>query len=270
LEPEDSPHHSVSIEIVWSVVPSILMVMMFWYGFEDYVERRTMPKDAEVIDVVAKKWDWTFRHSNGAEIAGRNLQDPSDTSTYTLHVPPYEPVVFRMTSLDVLHSFSVPSMRVKMDVIPGRYSYAWFEAQIPGTYELYCTEYCGTSHSQMLSKVYVHPTRADYDEWVAAQAKPTDPMALGEYLYKIKCASCHSVDGSAVIGPSFLDSYGAERQFVDGSSGVMDDNYIRESILYPGAKVVAGYANQMTAFAGQLDEAELTALISFIQRQTSD
>lgn len=272
MVPEDSPHHSVSIEIVWSVIPALLMVWMFWLGFVDYVDRRTMPEDAMQIDVTATKWSWSFRYPNGAELPGKpadGVWDADGTNDAGLHVPPYEPVVFRINATDVLHSFSVPAMRVKMDGVPGRYTYAWFEATMPGTYELYCTEYCGTQHSQMLSKVIVHPSRADYDAWVAGKVVPVAPTAeYGEHLYNLKgCLACHSLDGTAIIGPSFQGSYGASRSFTDGTTGVVDDNYIRESILNPNAKVVEGFAPAMPPFQGQIDDVGIAALIEFIKAQ---
>jgi cytochrome c oxidase subunit 2 len=276
--PEDSPHHSTAIEIVWSVVPAVLMVAMFWYGFVDYVDRRTMPEDAMRIDVSAQKWVWSFRYPNGAQVPGvlgtiGANQDPA-WSKSGLHVPPNEPVVFRIMSNDVLHSFSVPSMRVKMDAVPGRYTYAWFEATKPGVYDLYCTEYCGQQHSQMLSKVIVHPSRADYESWVASQVIEKEPsVAYGEYLYNLKgCVACHSVDGNVVLGPTFQGSYGAERNLADGSSVTIDENYIRQSILDPMSQIAlkedgGSYLGVMPAFQGQVDDVDLAALIEFIKAQ---
>lgn len=271
MVPEDSPHHSTSIEIIWSVIPSLLMVAMFWYGFEDYVDRRTMPEDAMQIDVTASKWSWSFSYPNGAQVPGKPSDGVWDTDGFEgagLHVPPNEPVVFRILATDVLHSFSVPAMRVKMDGVPGRYTYAWFEATIPGTYELYCTEYCGQQHSQMLSKVIVHETRASYDLWLSAQVLPEDPYLRGEKLYNLKgCFACHSLDGAVVIGPSFKGIYGTDRTFADGSTGTVDDNYIRESLLNPTAKVVEGFQPSMPPFQGQLEEVDIAGLIEFIKGQ---
>lgn len=268
--PEDSPHHSTAIEIVWSVVPALLMVAMFWYGFEDYVDRRTMPTDAMRIDVTAQKWAWGFGYPNGAQVPGM-LADDDYFVKSGLHVPPNEPVVFRLMAVDVLHSFSVPAMRVKMDAVPGRYTYAWFEANKPGTYQLYCTEYCGQQHSQMLSKVVVHRSREEYDEWVAGQVIEKEPTAAyGEHLYNLKgCVACHSVNGDAVVGPTFKDSYGKQRPLADGSSVTVDDNYIRQSILDPLSQVAQGFVPAMPSFQGQVDEVDIAALIEFIKAQNT-
>jgi len=218
--------------------------------------------------VTASKWNWRFVHGNGGED-----QD--------LHVPVNQPIRLVMTSTDVLHAFYAPSMRVKQDVIPRRYTYAWFFPTKPGTYRLTCAEYCGTYHSQMACKdqdkdsgacnrravVVVHKTLEDYKRYLE-DVGPVDgaPEDVGKKLYEKKgCASCHTVDGSARIGPSFKGSFGKLHQ-TDRGEVVVDENYIRESILAPSAKTVAGYpAGTMPSYEGQLKESDIEGLIAYIK-----
>ncbi|RMH64187.1 MAG: cytochrome c oxidase subunit II, partial [Bacteroidetes bacterium] len=186
------------------------------------------------------------------------------------HLPVGRPVRLNMSREDVLHSFFVPAFRVKHDVLPNRYTSVWFEATRADTFQVFCTEYCGTQHSGMLAKVIVHP-EAEFREWLNSGGGNFDEMPLPEYgavLYQQQaCNSCHSVDGSRIVGPSFQGLYGAERRLADGSTVVADDNYIRESILQPQAKIVEGYPNVMPASYGSLNERQLSALIAFIQQQ---
>ncbi|MHC4380853.1 MAG: cytochrome c oxidase subunit II, partial [Planctomycetota bacterium] len=163
MEPEDSPHHSTSIEIVWSVIPALFMVVMFWYGFKGYVDVRTVPDNAYEIQVKAKKWDWKFVYPEGIDSFGGNV-DIKDGGEGMV-VPIGRPVSVRLESSDVLHSFFIPDFRVKMDVVPGRYTYAWFEATKPGVYPLYCAEYCGTRHSRMLGQVRAVPEE-EFQLWL--------------------------------------------------------------------------------------------------------
>lgn len=266
MNPEDSPHHSTAIEIVWSVIPAALMVAMFWYGFKGYVEARSVPADAYEIQVKAKKWDWNYVYPEGVESYGGNA-DMNDEGE-GLVVPVNTPVSIRLESADVLHSFYVPEFRVKMDVVPGRYTYAWFEAIEEGTYPLYCTEYCGQKHSRMLGKVVVK-SQEDFQVWLKAQEvdlATLPPAEAGALLFKKNCASCHTVDGKLSVGPPLNAKYGTQEKLADGSSVTVDDNYIRESILDPDAKVVDGFQGvSMTSFANQFSDDEISYLISYIK-----
>jgi cytochrome c oxidase subunit 2 len=186
-------------------------------------------------------------------------------------VPVDQPVKLIMTSKDVLHSFFVPVMRTKMDVIPGRYTYEWFRPIKTGDFQVFCTEYCGNEHSKMLARLKVLP-KAEFERWLAddseerklASLKPSD---RGKELYVSKqCVTCHSLDGSPRVGPSWLKSFGKEGKLADGSSYKADENYIRESILYPQKKTVAGYpAMGMPSYQGQLSDDDITGLIEFIK-----
>ncbi|MEZ5063738.1 MAG: cytochrome c oxidase subunit II [bacterium] len=252
---QPSAHHSTFLELLWSGVPLLLVLGIFVMGFRGFMDLRTPPKGAYEVRVIGQKWNWAFQYPNGYEDS-------------ELHVPAGEPIRLVMTSMDVLHSFYVPEFRVKMDVVPGRYTDAWFQADDPGESRIFCAEYCGTSHSQMLSKVIVHE-KGEFDEWMKKAADWISEMApeeAGAILYDRKgCRQCHSLDGTGGVGPTFKGSFGNRRAWSDGSSGVMDENYIRESILNPKAKVVAGFDPVMPTFQGRVNEKELAALIAYIK-----
>ncbi|MDA0667608.1 MAG: cytochrome c oxidase subunit II [Planctomycetota bacterium] len=266
LVPEDSPHHSTSIEIVWSVIPSLFMVAMFWYGFQDFVATKQIPDNAYEIQVKAKKWDWKFVYPEGVESFGGNI-DMNDGGEGMV-VPLGRTISVRMESADVLHSFSIPNFRVKMDVVPGRYTYLWFIPTELGEYPLYCTEYCGTRHSRMLGKVVVK-SEEDYAVWLEDQVidlATLPPAEAGFEVWKKNgCAACHSTAGVNGIGPFLNNRYGTTETLTDGTSVTVDDNYIRESILDPNVKVVAGFSPVMTSFAGQLNDDEISYLIAYLK-----
>ena len=260
-EPTSHAHHHLLLEITWTAIPLVLVMIIFAWGYLDYRNMVHAPKDAYEINVVGKQWLWQFQYPHGQSTIGE------------LYVPLNKPVKLKMTADDVLHSFFVPQFRVKQDVVPGMYTYVWFEATKPGEFDIFCTEYCGTGHSAMLGKVFV---LEDYkwDLWLAGQLgagdamamAAKDPVAAGADVYKGKgCNACHSVDGSVGIGPSFKGLYGKTEQFIDGSSAIVDDNYIRESTENPQAKVVKGFNPVMPTFKGLLKEEELNAMIAYIK-----
>jgi cytochrome c oxidase subunit 2 len=185
-----------------------------------------------------------------------------------LHVPVDTAVKLTMTSEDVLHSFFVPDFRIKRDVIPGRYTRLWFTAVETGEYDIFCTEYCGTNHWNMLSKLVVHE-RAEFDSWLEEASdflSKMPPAEAGEMLYNMRgCKQCHSVDGSPGIGPSFLGKFGSEEQLLTGETVVVEENYIRESILDPQARIVAGYDPVMPTYQGRLKDEEITAIIEYMK-----
>lgn len=252
---EPSSSHNTMLELLWSGIPLLIVLGIFVMGFRGFVDLHTPPQNSYVVNVNAQKWAWSFQYPNGYE-------DPE------LHVPSGVPIKLVMTSQDVIHSFYVPEFRTKQDVVPGRYTTAWFQAKHPGEARIFCAEYCGTQHSQMLSKVIVHEP-ADFDAWMAKAAdwiKDLPPAEAGALVYAKKgCNQCHTVNGTPGVGPSFQGSFGHERHWADGTSGVMDENYIRESVLSPRAKVVAGFDPVMPTFQGRLKEAEITALIAYLQ-----
>jgi cytochrome c oxidase subunit II len=257
---EPSSSHNDTLEITWTVIPTIITVFLFYYGWRGYINMVTPPVKAVEVQVTAQKWSWTFTHSNGVSDAN-------------LHVPVDTPVRLVMTSTDVLHSFFVPALRTKQDLIPRRYTYAWFLADKPGTYRLYCTEFCGTDHSQMKVVVVVH-TRGNYERYLAERAladtsKPLDEVGADQYI-KRGCNNCHTLDGSAKVGPTFKDDFGSEITVQPGNQKIkVDENYIRESLMTPSAKWRPEYSpSTMPPFAGQLKDRQVQGLIEFIKKQS--
>jgi cytochrome c oxidase subunit 2 len=242
------------------VIPTIIVVFLFYYGWRGYINMATPPVKAVEIQVVAQKWSWSFIHPNG-------------TSDSNLHVPANTPVRLVMTSRDVLHSFFVPSLRTKQDVVPRRYTYVWFDATKPGTYRLYCTEFCGRDHSQMKVKVVIHKP-GDYERYLAEKAEADQtrlPLEIGAELYEKKnCVGCHTLDGSPRVGPSFKGIFGTEITLASGAKQTVDENYIRESLMSPLAKARPGYPPSMPSFEGQLKDRQILGLIEFIKAQNPD
>ena len=252
---EPSPHHSLKLEVAWTVVPVILSGMIFWMGFKTYMNLATPPANAYEINVTGQKWQWFFTYPNGYVAS-------------ELHVPVDRPVRLTMTSEDVIHSLWVPAFRIKKDVVPGRYTREWFQAKEPGTYRILCTEYCGTGHSDMLSEVVVHEP-GGFEKWLreASDLLGTLPPAeAGQKLYKMKgCAQCHSIDGSPGVAPTFKDFFGGEVPLQGGETITADENYVRESIVDPLAKIHRGFEPVMPTFAGKIKDQEITMLIAFMK-----
>jgi cytochrome c oxidase subunit 2 len=259
-DPAERPapvQESKALEISWIVIPTILVLLVFNWGFKSFVKQKTVPENAYEVRVQARSWSWVFEYPNGV-------------TSDTLYVPANEPVKTTMSSQDVLHSFFVPAFRVKQDVLPNRYTSVWFEATEEGTYDLFCTEYCGRNHSEMDATVKV-VSRDRFDEWLESAGTPKDiPLPrLGERLYTQQgCQGCHSLDGSDMVGPTWEGLYGkTDHQMADGSTITADANYLRESILQSGAKLVEGYQNVMPSYSN-LSEREVTGLVEFIKEQS--
>lgn len=252
---ERAPHHSTALEVVWTVIPIGLTVLMFWGGFKAFLNLTQPPANATTINVTAKKWSWWFDYPNGY-------------GDSTLHVPVNTPVQLQMTSQDVIHSFYIPTFRVKKDVVPGRITSVWFEATETGQFNVFCTEYCGTGHSDMITTVTVHEP-AEYAAWLEKAGSLADtmpPADAGEYLYtKYGCNQCHTTDGSASTGPSFLNSYGYEHLIAGGTTVTVNEDYIHESILDPQAKIRDGYQGVMPTFQGKIKESEIFQLIAYMK-----
>ncbi|HTL11800.1 MAG TPA: cytochrome c oxidase subunit II [Bdellovibrionota bacterium] len=270
-------HGHTGVEILWTVIPTILVFTVFGWGYALYRDMVTAPGDAIEIRVIAKQWLWQFQYDDGRMY------------TNQVFVPVNKPVKFVITSEDVLHSFFVPNMRVKKDAVPGRYSTVWFEATAKGEHDVYCAEYCGTSHSGMLAKVYaVSPedwsrfiqgkeintqTLAAVDDQVTTtHASPSLTRApsladKGRELAATKgCVGCHSNDGSQKAGPSLKGVYGHPVDLANGDRvASADENYLRESIENPTAKLVKGYTPVMPTFQGLVTEPEMNALIAYIK-----
>lgn len=260
--PEDRPslvEESKLIEISWVVVPAILVLVVFTWGFQTFIKMGVAPSNSYEITVRGQQWSWLFEYPNGVQSS-------------ELHVPVDRPVRLKMSSTDVLHSFFVPAFRIKQDVLPNRYTYVWFEPTKQDTFKVLCTEYCGTQHWAMDADVIVQ-SQAAFRQWLQDAATPEDlPLPeLGQRVYQQQgCQACHSLDGSDGVGPTFQNLHGAERQFADGSSAEADDNYLRSSILEPGQDIVEGYQNVMPGSYSSLSERELSALVAFIKAQSDE
>ncbi len=287
--------HNNVLEITWSVLPCFLLVVMFVRGSWGYLEMQTPPEGAVQVDLKAFKWNWTMDYGDGAF-------HPE------LHVVVDQPTKMVMRSSDVIHSFFVPAFRIKRDIVPGRYNVAWFEATQASTqaseeelaeakrvteeeegewdydrwqftpegysyFDVFCAEYCGRDHSAMQTYLVVHETQEDLDAWIKkikARGDETPMEVWGQQLYNQRgCAGCHSVDGSTRVGPTFQNLYGSTHPLTDGSSVTVDEQYIRESILEPKAKIVAGYQPVMPSYKGQLTDDDIQSLIAYLRSISS-
>ena len=288
VEFSPGPEHNTPLELTWTIIPTLILVGIFFMGFAGYLDLRTSPKNTYDIKVTAQQWAWEFEYPNGAK------------STSELVVPQGRPVRLIMRSADVLHSLYIPDFRVKQDVVPGRYTYMWFQSDAANDptddsdfHWLFCTEYCGDSHWNMNVHVRVFP-QEDFDKWTKDQARWLDVIPeqdlyfmAGPKLYA-RCATCHTLDGSEGTGPTWGPRDGQpslwERvvsgkgkvsggsKFIPGKTLLADyigdgklyltpEDYIRDSIYNPGALLVSGYGNQMPTFQGQLNDRAIDALI---------
>jgi cytochrome c oxidase subunit 2 len=246
VPPKTGDH--VWMEVGWTVVPLGVLMVMFAWGARLYVDMKRPPAGAMEVHVIGKQWMWKLQHPNGT----REVNE--------LHVPAGRPVKLIMTSQDVIHSFGIPAFRVTQDVLPGSYTSEWFTATRPGEYHLLCREYCGTLHSGMVGRVVVMRP-ADYEAWLAGTVPDEAPAAAGARLFaSFGCAQCHGQ-----IAPTLAGLYGRTVRLEDGSTVTADEAYLRESIVAPAAKVVAGYPRSMPSFQGQLSEEELLALVAYIK-----
>ena len=244
---------SMGLELIWTAIPLMLVMVMFVWGSELFLDQSIPPKGAEEIFVVGKQWMWKIQHETGQ----REINE--------LHVPLGRKVKLTMTTEDVLHDFSIPAFRTKADVVPGRYTYLWFEATKPGKYHLYCAEYCGLNHSGMGGWVYVMEQR-DFDNWLEGNVSGQTPVEQGRDLFenKLGCASCHA-GGPQQRGAKLEGIYGKEVKLVGGSSVTANDEYIKNSILNPGSQVVEGFQPIMPTFKGQVTEEQLLGLVAYIK-----
>ena len=269
--------HNGRLEFIWSAIPAVFLVVIFVWGEMDFMKMSTPPADAIDVRITGQKWLWTIEyptHPGGPALSCPRGEKQCDSTvkTPTLIAPLGKPMRLTMTSTDVLHSFYIPAFRVKKDVVPGRYTTIWFTAIQEGEFPIFCTEYCGDEHSSMLAKVVVVPAE-DYekavDEATKLKKEEGETMAAyGQRVYNIMgCAACHTLDGNPGVGPSFKGLYGKTETFTDGSSAEVEDNYLRESLLEPNAKVVQGFAPQMPTFQGKLNDEQITAMIEFIKAQ---
>jgi len=243
---------SLWIEISWSIIPFILTLLFFVQASVLYARQSRPPADALKIDVVAKQWMWKFQHPEG--------QGEIDD----LHVPAGQPVMLSMASQDVIHSFYVPALRLKQDVVPGRYTRMWFTADAPGVYPLECSQFCGMNHPRMRGALHVM-TPADYGRWLQTSQVEQSLSAQGEAVYrKAGCGGCHDA-GSVAKAPPLAGLAGQITPLADGRTVVADGQYLRDSILQPNRDVAAGYPAQMPSYAGSLDEGQVQTLVAYLQ-----
>jgi cytochrome c oxidase subunit II len=245
-------HTGLALEIVWSVIPFGLTMVMFGWGADLFFRESRPPADALQIYVVGKQWMWKMQHMEGQ----REINE--------LHVPAGRPVRLTMTSEDVIHSFFVPAFRTKEDVVPGRYSTTWWTPTKPGKYHLFCAEYCGTNHSRMIGWIYVMQPQ-DYETWLSGGRAFGSLAENGEKLFQdLACGNCHKADGSGRC-PNLVGLFGRNVQLSDGQTIKADEAYIRESILRPNAKIVAGYQPLMPTFQGLVTEEGVLQLVEYIK-----
>lgn len=251
--------HNNNLEAFWSIVPFILVLISFVWGYKLYAKMNTAPEEAYEIRAIGQQWMWQFIYPNGVK------------STAELHVPAGRPVKITANSRDVIHSLYIPTFREKQDVLPGRYTTIWFNALEPDTAMIYCAEYCGTSHSNMLATLYVH-TPEDFKKWLADQKsggkkpKGLKPAEWGSRLVQqFACTTCHTTDGTKLVGPTWKGLFGHKVTLTNGKTVTADANYIRESILDPQAKVVKGFGPVMPPYKGQLNDKQINAIIEYLK-----
>jgi cytochrome c oxidase subunit 2 len=271
-----------ALEAMWIAVPTLLLMVIFGWGYSVYHDMTQAPSDAYEVRVIGKQWLWTFQYDNGKTTVGE------------VFVPVNRPVKFIMTSEDVLHSFFIPNFRVKQDVVPGLYSSIWFTATVPGKHQVFCAEYCGTSHSEMLAKVVVLDDQ-QWSDWnnnkkLGEIPDATEPVAQadtdslktsaasrdvaqvtlveqGKAVYRTKgCTGCHSTDGTSKVGPTFKGLYGSKVELEGGLVVTADDSYISEHIQNPRSKPpVKGYQAVMPTFKGLISTTEMNALLAYMK-----
>lgn len=263
IHPENIEGNTL-LEIIWVIVPTIIVLAMFYYGWEGFNDMRNVPKEAMVVRVTARMWSWFFEYENGK-------------TSDLLNVPVSKPVKLVLTSQDVIHSFYIPAFRVKEDAVPGMETYLWFLAKKTGTYDVLCAEYCGLAHSHMLSKVVVMPDD-EFGAWYSGKAEvakakegvETPVELLGQKLIQTKgCMVCHSIDGTKLIGPTLKGVYGKKTEVITAGKEreiIADDEYLRRSILEPGADVVEGFPPVMPSQKDILTDQEIKEIIEYLKQ----
>jgi cytochrome c oxidase subunit II len=245
-------HGSLALELLWSIIPLGIAMVMFAWGAKVFFDLYRPPVGAMEIYVVGKQWMWKVQHADGR----REINE--------LHVPVGRPVKLIMGSEDVIHSYYIPAFRVKADVIPGRYNSMWFTAIKPGRYKLFCAEYCGTKHSGMIGWVTAMEA-TDFQAWLGGGSPTTSPVAAGEKLFNaLVCNSCHT-PGAQQRGPALAGLFGKQVELQGGGTVTVDEAYLRESIVNPQAKIVAGYQPIMPTFQGLVTEEQLLQLIAYLR-----
>lgn len=303
-----SPSHSTPLEITWTVVPTILLAGIFYVGFRDYMKTMTPAGNAMELRLAGQKWLWRMEYPNGFTVdSGSSGAYIGAEPSPVFYVPAETPIKLRMNSADVMHSFWIPDFRIKQDVMPNRFTYMSFTAKAPGSdaarmpetdgmaksptpnpmryqvappfikelagtpytdHWVFCAEYCGELHSEMMAIIRVVPKEA-YAKWLELtqeKAESGSPIEVGARIYKANCASCHSIDGQTGTGPTWKNWYGYEHDYVDGSKIMADENHMVESIRVPAKHIRGGYQNQMTAWSeSMLSPKKVDALIAYMK-----
>ena len=285
--------HNATLEVIWTLIPTIILFVMFVWGAVLYYDMKTSPKDAYEIQIEGRKWSWKFIYNNGVNVSSQaTCSDPQYGSQYACEaegekwtsggvfvIPVNRKITLKMTSVDVIHSFYIPAFRVKQDVTPGSISSLWFEATKKGEYDIFCAEYCGLWHSGMIARVRV-VSEIEFNQWLLSTKQeqerqnnlaqtPEDLAKMGDGLFKTKgCIACHGLNGQRLVGPALNNIFGQERSFSDGSKGTVDENYLIEAIKKPSAKIVAGYPPAMPP--QDANDTELKALVQYLKSCKTD
>lgn len=243
---------NIPLEVLWTVIPTILVIFMFYFGWVDFDYIRNPPKDAMNVDVIAREWSWTFKYENGRQAD-------------TLRVPVGKPVKLTMTSEDVIHCLFIPAYRVKEDCVPGLKTHLWFTANEAGTYNIFCTEYCGLEHSHMISKL-ITMSAAEFSAWYQSKPEAKAGQKGLDLLQSKGCLGCHTTDGTPKVGPTFKGLY--ERKVTVSTQGkertiVADEEYLKRAVLDPGSDVVKGFPNIMPKMP--VSEDELKEIVNYIE-----
>lgn len=250
-------HDHLKVELTWTIIPTILGLLIFVWGAQVFVQQRTIPEDALEIHVIGKQWMWHVQHPDGT------------LENNEIHIPKGVPIKLTMISQDVVHGLYIPQFRVQYHVVPGRYTTTWFQATKTGRFNLFCSMHCGTQHSEMGGYVYVMEPE-EYAAWLEKDGNrfvetPKSLVQAGEQLWNEKrCSTCHGAQDSD-LGPSLVGILGRQRQMTDGRKVVADEAYIRNSILNPWDQIVAPYSQTMPSYAGDLSEEDILHLIAYLK-----
>lgn len=252
--PTSDAHGSLFLELTWTLIPTLIVMSMFWYGWSGYMGLRNVPEGAYEITAKARMWGWTFVY-------------PSGKTASKMVVPVGKPVKVTIVAEDVLHGLFIPAFRVKKDAIPGRETQLWFSAREAGSYDLFCTEYCGLGHSSMISTVEAIPEE-EFATWLTQKVEKAS-LPGQEVIEKYGCLGCHSVDGTKRTGPTFKGLWGREQAVKRGGQELnlmVDSDYLRRSILRSNAEIVKGYPAVMPVFEGRITEDELNHLMTYLEK----
>ncbi|MCX5691793.1 MAG: cytochrome c oxidase subunit II [Planctomycetota bacterium] len=291
-----SSSHNTPLEVAWTVIPTLMLVYIFFQGFRGYMSKVVAPGEAIEINLNGQQWFWSMTYPNGAESTSIKMIGAKASPVF--YMPADVPIRLRMNSRDVMHAFWITDFRTKQDVLPNRYTTMWFQAGLSKTpkmhpkdaveaksmdmefiaelvgvpYEdhvVFCAEYCGNEHAEMAATIRLVPYEA-WKSWLTYIESPSNktPAEIGQFVWKTKCASCHSIDGNAGTGPTWKNLYGHTAEFTDGTSALADPNYIRESILYPAKHIVKGYGPNMPLIA--LKERQIEGVIAYMKTISSN